>query len=161
VTIKHFAANNQERNRTNNNSLVSERALREIYLRGFGICVRTAQPKCVMTSYNLINGVHTSSSRELVTGVLRCEFGHRGLVMSDWIVPALYRSGKYPGPTAAENVAAGGDLFMPGRQDDADSICAALADGTLPRSAALESAGRVLRTCRELAADETDGSNQN
>ena len=150
VTVKHFAANNQERNRTNNNSLVSERALREIYLRGFGICVRKAQPKCVMTSYNLINGVHASSSRALVTDVLRCEFGHRGLVMSDWIAPPLYNSKKYPGPTAAENVAAGGDLFMPGRQGDVDSICAAVSDGTLERRALEESASRVLRMCREL-----------
>ena len=153
VTIKHYAANNQELNRTNNNSLVSERALREIYLRAFGICVRKAQPKCVMTSYNLINGVHASSSRALVTGVLRCEFGHRGLVMSDWIAPALYNSEKYPGPTAAENVAAGGDLFMPGRQGDVDCICAALADGTLSEDALRRSAGRVIRMCRALGGE--------
>ena len=155
VTVKHFAANNQEFNRTNNNSLVSERALREIYLRAFGICLRKAKPKCVMTSYNLINGVHTSSSRALVTDVLRCEFGHRGIVMTDWVVPALYRSEKYPGPTAAENVAAGGDLFMPGRQGDVDSIRAARADGTLARRALEESASRVVRMCRELGAAET------
>ena len=68
---------------------------------------------------------------------------------------------KYPGPTAAENVAAGGDLFMPGRQGDVDCICAALSEGTLPRSAVLESAGRVVRMCRELAANKADGRNQN
>ena len=150
VTVKHFAANNQELNRTNNNSLVSERALREIYLRGFGICVRAAKPKCVMTSYNLINGVHASSSRALVTEVLRREFGHRGVVMSDWIAPALYRSKKYPGPNAAENVAAGGDLFMPGRQSDIDCVREALESGALSRRQAEESASRVVRLCREL-----------
>ncbi len=150
VTVKHFAANNQELNRTNNNSLVSERALREIYLRGFGICVKRAQPKCVMTSYNLINGVHSSSSRPLVTDVLRREFGHEGVVMSDWIAPALYNSEKYPGPTAAENVAAGGDLFMPGHASDEESITEALKNGTLSRNALEESASRVLRACREL-----------
>ena len=158
VTIKHFAANNQERNRTNNNSRVSERTLREIYLRGFGICVRKAQPKCVMTSDNLINGVHASSSRALVTDVLRCEFGHRGIVMSDWIAPALYNSAKYPGPTAAENVAAGGDLFMPGHQADVDSICAARADGTLSRIALEQSASRVVRMCRALGGAEDGGT---
>ena len=158
VTVKHFAANNQERNRTNNNSLVSERALREIYLRGFGICVRKAQPKCVMTSYNLINGVHTSSSRALTTDVLRCEFGHRGLVMTDWITPPLYNSSKYPCPTAAECIAAGGDLYMPGRGADIDSICAARADGTLPRRALEASAGRVIRMCRELGGTGNDGT---
>lgn len=150
VTVKHFAANNQETNRNNNNSMVSERALREIYLRGFALCIRDAAPKCVMTSYNLINGVHTSSHRGLVTEALRCEMGHRGLVMSDWIIPPLYNSEKYPAPTAAENVAAGGDLFMPGRAEDIQSILDALTDGTLSRAALEESASRVLRLCREL-----------
>ena len=150
VTVKHFAANNQELNRTNNNSLVSERALREIYLRGFGICVRESAPKCLMTSYNLINGIHASSSHALVTGVLRCEFGHDGVVMSDWIAPVLYQSKKYPGPTAAENVAAGGDLFMPGHEADVESICGALKNGGLERQALLESASRVVRLCRTL-----------
>ena len=150
VTVKHFAANNQERNRTNNNSMVSERALREIYLRGFAVCIREARPKCLMTSYNLLNGVHTSSHRALVTDALRCEMGYTGVVMSDWIVPALYNSPTYPGPTAAENVAAGGDLFMPGKAEDVQSILGAVQCGALPRRALEESASRVLRLCREL-----------
>ena len=154
VTVKHFAANNQELNRTNNNSLVSERAMREIYLRGFGICLREARPKCVMTSYNLINGVHSSSCHALVTEALRREFGHTGVVMSDWISPPLYNSKKYSGPTAAENVAAGGDLFMPGRDADVESICAALESGSLQRRALQESASRVIRMCRELGRNE-------
>ena len=153
VTVKHFAANNQETNRTNNNSVVSERALREIYLRGFALCIREAAPKCVMTSYNLIGGTHTSSHRALVTDALRYEMGHRGVVMSDWVFPPLYRSEKYPGPTAAENVAAGGDLFMPGRAEDVESILTALESGTLSRAALEESASRVLRLCRELGGE--------
>ena len=75
------------------------------------------------------------------------------LVLSDWIAPALYNSKKYPGPTAAENVAAGGDLFMPGRQGDVDCICAALADGTLSEDALRRSAGRVIRMCRALGGE--------
>ena len=153
VTVKHFAANNQERNRTNNNSMVSERALREIYLRGFAICLREARPKCLMTSYNLLGGVHTSSHRALVTDALRCEMGYTGVVMSDWIAPVLYNSPIYPGPTAAENVAAGGDLFMPGKAEDVQSILGAVQCGALPRRALEESASRVLRLCRELSAE--------
>lgn len=76
TTIKHYAANNKEYNRTRNNSMVSERAMREIYLKGFGICVREAQPKAVMTSYNLLNGTHTAESRGLIMDILRAEFGY-------------------------------------------------------------------------------------
>ena len=72
-----IAANNKEYNRYRNNSIVSERAMREIYLKGFGICVREAQPKAVMTSYNLLNGTHTAESRGLIMDILRAESGIR------------------------------------------------------------------------------------
>lgn len=152
VTIKHFAANNQEYNRYNNNSLVSQRALREIYLKGFGLCIRESQPCAVMTSYNLINGVHTSESRELTQDILRCEFGFRGIVMTDWVVGGsmLYNSKKYPMPNAGKVAAAGGDLFMPGCRGDYNRCLAALRSGVLTRVQLEQNATRVLHLAKRL-----------
>jgi beta-glucosidase len=84
ATLKHFVANNQEFNRHNLSSDAAERTLRELYLRTFQIALRDGQPKCVMNSYNPVNGVHASQNRWLLTDVLKGEFGFRGLVMSDW-----------------------------------------------------------------------------
>lgn len=152
VTIKHFAANNQETNRYNNNSNVSQRALREIYLKGFGLCVRESQPCAVMTSYNLINGVHTSESRELTEDILRGEFGFQGIVMTDWVVGGslMYNSKRYPMPNAGKVALAGGDLFMPGSKADYDRCMAMVRSGELPRYQLELSATRVLRMARRL-----------
>ena len=106
VTIKHYAANSQETARTTSNSVIGERALREIYLRGFEIAVKGAQPMAVMTSYNKINGTYTSGSYDLDTDILRGEWGFGGLVMSDW------GAGPRTGATAV--MYAGNDLIEPG-----------------------------------------------
>ena len=153
VTIKHFAANNQETNRYNNNSIVSERALREIYLKGFEICVRLAQPKALMTSYNLLNGKHTSEHRELLEDVLRCEFEFDGIVMTDWVTSSdiLSADAKYPAPEAYKVALAGNNLFMPGSQQEIDNLTAALKNGHITREELIKNATRICRMAVELA----------
>ncbi|MET7859841.1 glycoside hydrolase family 3 C-terminal domain-containing protein [Streptomyces sp. NPDC005318] len=104
VTIKHFAENSQETNRTTSNSVVGERALREIELKGFEIAVKAAQPMSVMSSYNKLNGTWTASNYDLLTDVLRGEWGYKGTVMSDW-------GGSHG---ALTSMYAGNDLIEPG-----------------------------------------------
>ena len=152
ATIKHFAANNQETNRYSSNSQVSERALREIYLRGFEIAVRESQPHALMTSYNLLNGVHTSERRDLIEDVLRAEFGYEGIVMSDWIIAMMTGKGnKYAAPNAAKIAAAGNDLTMPGGQGDFKAMMKGLKDGLVTRRQLAINATRVARMAKKLA----------
>lgn len=114
ATPKHFACNNQETNRTHNDSRVSERALREIYLRGFEICVKEGKPNCIMTSYNKINGVWGHYNYELCERILRDEWGFDGTVMTDWWM----RKSKSPEfPKMCDNayrVRSSVDVLMPG-----------------------------------------------
>ena len=111
---KHFACNNQETNRSRNDSRLSQRALREIYLKGFEMVVKDAHPMCIMTSYNLINGVWAHYHYELVTGILRGEWRYDGLVITDWwMKPGA--SKEFPNITNdALRVRAGVDVLMPG-----------------------------------------------
>lgn len=153
TTIKHYAANNQEFNRLRSNSRVSERAMREIYLKGFGIAVKKSQPKSVMTSYNLLNGVHTAEHRGLIEDILRAEYGFEGIVMSDWVVPSLATDKEcvHPIAVAPKAVMAGGDLFMPGMQLDYDNIDAALKAGEVTKEQLLINATRTSKMAKELA----------
>ena len=149
VTVKHFAANNQELNRYTSDSRVSERALREIYLRAFAICVRESDPYAVMTSYNLINGVHSAERRDLLEDYLRAENRFGGIVMTDWIVAVMAgRGSKHRNTLSDETALAGGDLFMPGSAADLARVREALKSGKLSRHQLEVNCSRILRTAR-------------
>ena len=152
VTIKHYSANNQETNRYANNSLVSERAMREIYQRGFGICVREAKPLSVMTSYNLINGVHTSELRGQNEDILRAEFGFDGVVMTDWVIGGnfLVPNAKYPLPHPAKVADSGNDLFMPGSAANYKDMLDGLNKGYVTLHQLKINASRVVRMARRV-----------
>ena len=139
VSMKHFACNNKEANRYQNDSRLSERALREIYLKGFEIAVKESDPITVMSSYNLINGQHTSESWELLTGILRREWGFRGMVVTDWGVKN----------DPVKEVKAGNDLKMP--LGYPDELKAAVEKGELTRAELELCAKRILEMMLRLA----------
>lgn len=131
TTIKHFALNNQEDNRMHTNAHVSERAAREIYLKGFELAVKEAKPMSIMTSYNLINGIHSANNKDLLTAITRNEWGFDGIVMTDWGTTGGMEMNqgmefKYGCSSAAGCIKAGNDLTMPGKQEDVDEIIASV-----------------------------------
>ncbi len=145
VTLKHFACNNQEDERLESNSLVSERALREIYLRGFQIAVQAAHPRAIMTSYNLVNGVHSANSSALCTQIARCEWGFDGIFMTDWDTTSSRRC------TPEGCIQAGNDLMMPGSQREYSALLHALCEGKLERRLLRSCAARILKTALDLS----------
>ncbi|MCM1264511.1 MAG: glycoside hydrolase family 3 C-terminal domain-containing protein, partial [Butyrivibrio sp.] len=156
ATIKHFACNNQELNRTQNNSQVSERALRDIYLKGFAIAVRKGKPMAVMTSYNLINGVHTAEHRGLLEEYLRGEAGFQGIFMSDWVIAdyATEKGCRWPIANAPGAVMAGGNLFMPGSPYDYKGVAEALNTGKVTKKQLMINASETVAVIRKLTTDK-------
>lgn len=142
--VKHFAANNQETSRWDkDDSVMTERTLREIYLRGFEIAVKEGNPHSLMTSYNPLNGKQTAAHRELLQNILRNEWGFDGFVVTDW-----------EGDTglAVECLQAGNDLLMPGFPGMIAWLYQKVQDGTLSRKTLEECAARLLRVVMQSAA---------
>ena len=146
VTIKHFACNNQEDNRMGVDAHVSERTLREIYLRGFEIAVKEGAPTAIMSSYNLINGVHAANSKDLCTRIAREEWGFDGVIMSDWNT-TVPEDGSIPWVC----VAAGNDIIMPGNPDDDKNIRDAYKEGKPTEKEIRLCADRILKLIRRLS----------
>ena len=152
ATVKHFAGNNQEYNRMNNDSRMSERTLREIYLKGFQIAVEEGHPTALMTSYNLINGVHPSENSQLLIDVVRNEWKFDGLIMTDWIRSGEqeFNSAKNPGQYVYNTLRAGVNIQMTGHKIDFDYILQKLRDGVLNREHLLKCASKVYETIEKL-----------
>lgn len=138
ATPKHLACNNKETNRYESDSVVSERALREIYLKGFEICVKESEPEAIMTSYNIINGVRASENSELITGILRGEWGYKGLVMTDWWNHASHY----------RETLAGNDIRMP--ESASSDLKEAYTKGLIGRNRIAECAKNVLQLILDL-----------
>ena len=134
TSIKHFAANNQETNRMNTDARISQRALREIYLKGFEIAIKESKPWTVMTSYNYINSTYASESKDLVETILRDEWGYEGTVMTDW----------FGGKDGAKQMWAGNDMLQPGKAEQFDSIVAGVKSGKLAEADLDRNVGRIL-----------------
>ena len=152
TTLKHLVANNQEKNKHNNNSKMSERTLREIYLRGFQIAIEESHPIAIMTSYNLLNGIHPSQNKQILIDVLRNEWNFTGLIMSDWSISFNPQSkySIYPPQNVFDNIIGGNNLMMPGSDIDYNYLIEKLNQKALTRDFLLRCASKVYDTIELL-----------
>ncbi|SHG77308.1 glycoside hydrolase family 3 C-terminal domain-containing protein [Flavobacterium johnsoniae] len=145
TSIKHFAANNQETNRLSINEHISERAMREIYLKGFEITVKESNPWTVMSSYNLINGTYTSARKDLLTDILRNEWGFKGIVMTDWFGGFAGAQSIMAGSSnVTEQLSAGNDLLMPGIEAQKKAIIENINNKKLSKEVVDKNVERIL-----------------
>jgi len=135
TSVKHFVANNQETNRNGDDVRVSQRAMREIYLKGFEIVVKEADPWTLMTSYNKLNGTYTSERKDLLTDILRNDWGYQGMVMTDW----------FGGKDAVAQMEAGNEMLQPGRTEQYEDILNAVKEGRLDEGILDRNVKRILQ----------------
>ena len=152
TTIKHFVCNNQEFQRKNSNSIISERALREIYMKGFKIAIEESNPIALMTSYNLVNGVHSSERKDFIIDVLRCEWKYDGLIMTDWFRSGEmeYSISKHPAQSSTNNLISRNNLQMGGRIINYNDLCKSLKENKITRQDLLENGSIVYSTIEKL-----------
>ncbi|MGQ7857110.1 glycoside hydrolase family 3 N-terminal domain-containing protein [Pedobacter sp. WC2501] len=145
TSIKHFAANNQETNRLSINEHITERTMRELYLKGFEITVKESNPWTVMSSYNLINGTYTSARKDLLTDILRDEWGFKGIVMTDWFGGyAGFNALKAGTSNVVAQLGAGNDLLMPGLPAQKAAILENMKNGKFSKSVVDTNLKRIL-----------------
>lgn len=153
VTIKHFFCNNQEDNRMFINVHINERALREIYLRNFQIPIELSNPLSIMSSYNLINGIHAANQRSILHDVLRNEWGYNGLIMTDWCTSMEVSHNfskpnpKYPITSSKGCIIAGNDIQMPGCKENEEDIILGVENGEIKIEDLQACVVRILQCC--------------
>jgi len=153
VTLKHFIANNKETNRSFNSSNMSERAFREIYLKGYEIIIKNANPRAIMTSYNLVNGKHVNENASIINNVLRKENNFNNIVMTDWLFANMAANDpahKYAEYTPYEIIKSTVDVIMPGNKDFYDNVLEAVKENKLSMEIVEAAATRIYRYTKEI-----------
>ncbi|OUM65749.1 glycoside hydrolase family 3 protein [Piromyces sp. E2] len=150
VTLKHFTANNKETNRSGNSSNMSERTFREIYLKGFEIAIKNSNPKAIMSSYNLINGVHVNDSVGIIKNILRTEINYDNIVMTDWLYTSMSLTDKYPDYSHYKIIKSSVDIIMPGSEEFYNVVLEAVKENKLTMEELESCVTRIYEFTKEI-----------